>query len=73
MTLKKKPFENIVGNGENAGKQNLSFSHNFLYSSIYKIHFLTHIILSIANAFDLRSLKFCPLLKGLTHYKTTKF
>ena len=33
MTLKKKPFENIVGYRENAGNQYFSLSHKVFYSS----------------------------------------
>ena len=35
MALEKKAFENIVGKGENAGNQHLSFSHNFFFFLTY--------------------------------------
>ena len=50
MTLKKKPFENIVGKGENAGNQHFLLSRQcFLLISVFKLTF----ILSPANASNL--------------------
>ena len=42
-TLTKRPFENIVGKGENAGNQHFSFSYYVFYSSNNKIHCMSHI------------------------------
>ena len=54
-TLKKKPFENIEGNGENAGNQNFFPFPSVFYPSQDKFSFFSHInfILSSANAFNL--------------------
>ena len=41
-TLKKKPLENIVGEGENAGNSIFSFSHNVFSSIKNKFHHLGH-------------------------------
>ena len=51
-TLGKKPFENIVAKGENAGSI-FSFAHNVFYPSKTKFQLLFVFNLSSANAFDL--------------------
>ena len=52
-TLKKKPFENIVGNGENAGITSIfSFSHNVFYSSRNKFHFFSYIYFVVCKCFQ---------------------
>ena len=55
MTLKKKPFENIKGEGENAGYQHfLLFPQCFLlFNKQIYINFLATFIFSLANAFNL--------------------
>ena len=55
MTLYQKPFENIVGKGENAGIQIVfSFSKNVFYASKKQLELFTHIYMYVvdsANAF----------------------
>ena len=64
-TLRKKPFENIVGKGENTGYQHfLLFPQCFLpfrtQISIFKAHLFVHLqMLSIW-----KSLTICPLVKS---------
>ena len=54
-TLKKKPFENIVGKGENAVNQHfLLFPQCFLPFSKYISFFKPHFLLLSANAFNLK-------------------
>ena len=59
--LKKKPFENIVGRGENAG--NTIFSPIPEYD-FYPSNFSVKSIRSSANAFNLTSLKICCVVKN---------
>ena len=47
-----KPFENIVGKGENAGNQHFSFSHNVFYPTINKFQFLTHFYIVVCKCFE---------------------
>ena len=70
MTLKKKPFENIEGNGENAGNQNfLLFPQRFLsYQKV--IISLATFTLSSMNALNLVKSKMQSCDKGLTHSHT---
>ena len=53
-TLKKKPFENIEGKGENAGNQHF-FPFPTVFSTLPRtnFHFSVTFILSSANAFNL--------------------
>ena len=52
-TLRKNPFKNIAGKGENAGNQQFPFSNNVVYRSQNKFQFLkSHVILS-ANALNI--------------------
>ena len=51
-TLKKKPFENIVGKGENAGNQHYSFSHIVFYSSHSKFQSLIYIQIVVCKCFQ---------------------
>ena len=73
-TLEKRPFENIVGKGENAGYQHfLFFPQCFLTIpkriSIFKLHFLCPLqMLSIWTG-----LKISHFGKELTLYQMTKF
>ena len=68
MTLKKKPFENIVGKGENAGNQHfLLFLQCFLPIPKTIFVFKLNFILSSANAFNLEQSKICRLGKELNH------
>ena len=48
-TVRKKPFENIVGKGENAG---FSFSHNVFYPLQNKFKFFSHIYFVICKCFQ---------------------
>ena len=64
-TQKKKPFENIVGKGENAVTSIFSFSHNVFYLSPRIFLFLIIFILSSANAFNLDQSKNLSFSKGL--------
>ena len=74
MTLEERPFENIVGIGENAGNQ-----HFLLTSAPFSILSKTNqdlwvtIILSSANAFNLEESKLLLLGKELTLYQTKNF
>ena len=52
MTLKKKPFENIVGKGENAGNQHFLLSHNVFYPSQAKFEFFIHIYFVVYKCFQ---------------------
>ena len=51
--LEKKPFENIVGKGENAETSIFSFSHNVFYPIRERNHHFSNINLSSANAFNM--------------------
>ena len=52
-TLKKKPFENIEGKGENAGYQQITlFSHNVVYPSQIIFQSLIHIYFVICKCFQ---------------------
>ena len=53
MTPKKKPFETIMGKGQNDCKQIFSFSKNVFYPFQHKFQFLVTNILSSTNAFNL--------------------
>ena len=58
--------QNIVGKGENAGKQHfLLFSQCFLLYQRQKLSFMLTFILSSANAFNLDEVNFLPSGKGL--------
>ena len=71
MTFKKKPFENIVGKGENTGNQRFRLFPQCFLSFPQKISvFLSHQILSSANAFRLEQPKNMSFGKGLTLYNT---
>ena len=66
MTLRKRPFENIVGKGENAG---YAFSHfPTMFSILPKknVNFLFTSILLSANVFNLDQSKFLSFGKQLT-------
>ena len=66
MTLKMKPFENIVGKAENASNKHFSFSHIVFYPSQHKFQFFSCLqnllCLQIHSVLDLS--KFCGLVKG---------
>ena len=68
-----KPFENIVGKGENNGEQHfLLFPQCFLLLSQGEIFILATFNLSSANAFDLNRSKIFwfgkELIQGLTKF-----
>ena len=67
MTMKKKPFETIVGKGENDGNQQLLLLPQcFLpFLSIFESN-----LLSSANAFNLDQPKMLSFGKELTLYNT---
>ena len=72
--LKKRPFENIVGKGENAGNQHFLLFPQFFHPSQKEfLCFLVTFKLLSANAFNLDQSKILVFGKGLTHYQTTKF
>ena len=78
MTLKKMPFEKIVGKGENAGNQHfLLFPQCFTTQSVRKIIFSAAFILSSANAFNLDQSKILLFGKELSYrrvaYETETF
>ena len=65
-TLGEKPFEKIVGKGENAGNQHfLLFPQCFQPFQTPKIIILSTLILSSANAFNLDQSKILSSRKGL--------
>ena len=77
MTLRKRPFENIVAKGENAGNQHfLLFPQCFLTIpkriSDFKLH--VQCILSSANAFNLNKSKIllCNKQHTFIHFLYTK-
>ena len=49
MTMRKKPFGNIVRKGENAKNQHFFFSHNVFYLSKHKFQFLSHIYVVVCK------------------------
>ena len=53
LKLYKKPFENIVGKGENARNQHFFFPTIFSSLPKDKFKFFSHVILSSANSFNL--------------------
>ena len=62
-TPNKKPFENIVGKGENAGNQHiLLFPHNVFYPSQKNFQFLSHIYCYLQILSIWTCLKFCHLV-----------
>ena len=66
MTLRKKPNENIVGTGENAGNQHfLFFPQCFLPFSKSNFNFLYTFIESSANPFNSNQSKILPFCKVL--------
>ena len=69
MTLKKKPFENIMGIGENAGNQHfLLFPQYFITLPNTKFNFFLAFILSSANAFNLDQSKILLFGQVLKHF-----
>ena len=46
LTLKEQTLENIVGKGENAVSQHISFSHHVFFTFKDKSHYLSHIQLN---------------------------
>ena len=70
MTLYKKPFENIVGNGENAGNQHfLLFPECFLPFLKQISIFQLHLFFLSANAFNLGQCKLLLFSKGLNKFQ----
>ena len=63
-TLWKRPFENSVGKGENAGNQHFLLFPQCFLPFPKQISFLFTFKLSSANAFNLYCLKFRRLVKG---------
>ena len=65
MTLKKKPFETIVGKGENAGNQHfLLFQQYFLPISKRVSVFKLHLFCSLQRLSVWTSLKMCRMVKS---------
>ena len=63
-TLKKKPFENIVGNGENAGKQHFLLSPQcFLPFPKQILIIQPHLICRLRILSIWKSVKICGLVK----------
>ena len=52
MTLKKKPFENIVGKAEHYSKQHLLLSRNVLFPSQTEFLFLTKVYFDDCKCFE---------------------
>ena len=50
-----KPFENIVGKGENTGTSIFSFSHNVFYLSQNKFQFFSHIYFVVCKCFQFQT------------------
>ena len=50
--MKKKPIENIVGKGENAGGQYFLLSHNVFYPSEINFHIFSHICFVVCQCFQ---------------------
>ena len=68
MALERKPFENIVGKGENADNQHfLVFQQCYLPFPKQISIFWSHLFLLSANAFNLDLSKFLSFGKGLIH------
>ena len=62
--LGKKPFQNTVGKGENAGNQHfLLLPQCFLLYQRQKLSFMLHCSLSSANAFNLDNVNFLSSLE----------
>ena len=69
----KRPFENIVGKGENAGNRHfLLFPQCFQHYHRQKVIFLSTFMLSSANAFNLDQPKILWVGKELTHRPLTQ-
>ena len=69
MTLTNRPFENIVGKGENAGYQQMLVTHNVFCPSQKKyLIFLSLLFLSSANAFNLDQSQILLLGKEFIHH-----
>ena len=65
MTLRKKPIENIVGNGENASNQHSSFPTIFVGFQIKKKSIvLSYLCCCLQNLTIFTSFKFCHLVKS---------
>ena len=66
---KKKPFQNIVGKGENAGNQHFLFFPT-IFSTLSKTEIIIYVtfILSSANALNLDKVTFCLLGMGKIIY-----
>ena len=74
MTLKKKPFENSVGKGENAGNQHFLLFPGYFLSFPKQISiFLSHLFLSSANAFNLDQSTTLSFAKQLITYQNVFF
>ena len=74
MTLIETPFENIVGNGENAGNQHfLHFPQCFYTFLRTNFKFSVIFIVLSASAFNLEQSKNLSFGKELTHYQMTNF
>ena len=66
MTMKKKPFENNVGKGENAGNQHfLLFPHCFLPIPKRMSVFNLHSLLSSALNLDWSGFDYCSIKREL--------
>ena len=73
-TSVKKPFENIVGKGENAGNQHfLLFPQCFLPFLLQNSFFKSHLILLSANAFNLDQSKILLFGKELYPFFNFEF
>ena len=59
MTQRKKPFEYIVGKGENAIEQ-----HNIFYHYLYKFQFLFHFFCPLKMLSTWTIVKFCHLINS---------
>ena len=65
MTLRKNPFENTVGKGENAGNQHfLLFPQCFLPNHLHKSSSEVHVECDLQMLSNWTGLKFCHLEKG---------
>ena len=72
MTQRKRPFENIVGKGENAGNQHFLCSHSVFNPIMTKIIILSTVKLSFGNAFDLDQAKILSFGKELNKCMLTR-
>ena len=70
MSFKKKPFENIVGKGENAGNQHFVLFHNVFYPIKDRDQHLSCIKVVISNSFNLVRSKILLFGTELTLYHT---